>query len=215
MEGQSTREQRPSMFRLFGATSEQARRATGSWWLYVLLGLVSIALGAYTLSTRVNALTTLVILFGIFFLYAGVVEMTMGVISRQARWLAIVAGVASIAAGIVALAWPSITLFVLALFVGWGLLVWGVYNIYLSLSDPVVRPRAITLAGGIIMIALGVLALAEPGITLVVLAAIVGIAFIAYGVAAFVAGLRLADLHRELRRSEKTVPEETQLRRAA
>ena len=46
------------------------------------------------------------------------------------------------------------------------------------------------------MAGLGVLASAQPGITIVILAALVGIAFIAYGVASFVGGLRLADLHR-------------------
>ena len=194
---------------------EQSRRASGYWWLYALAGLVSVGLGAVTLSSQISAVSTLAVLFGIFLLYGGALEIVVGSTSRHVRWLAIAAGAASAAAGIIALAWPGITLFVLAMFVGWGLMVWGIYDIYLALTDAVVKPRAVLLVRGIILTAIGVLALARPNVTIVVLAVMVGVFFIVYGVFSFVAGLRLLDLHRVLKHSEQAVPEETRHIKAA
>ena len=134
-------------------------------------------------------------------LYTGAVEFVVGVSSRRASWLAIVTGLASMAAGVIALLWPNITLFALAIIVGVSLLSWGIYHIYLSLSDPVIRPRAVTLIEGIALTALGVLALAWPNVSIVVLAVLVGVFFIVYGVFSFVAGVRLLDLHQELKRA--------------
>jgi len=180
--------------------SNQMRRATGWWWLYVLLGLVSVALGVSALASRINAISTLVAVFAVFLLYTGAVELVVGATSRRISGLAVVAGLASIAAGIIMLVWPGITLFVLAIFVGVSLLCWGIYHIYLSLTDPVVKPRAVTLVEGIVLTALGVLALAWPNISILVLAVLVGVFFIVFGVFSFVAGLRLLDLHHQLKR---------------
>jgi len=218
MEAHSTERSDQSVLFPLAIARRGAERASGYWWLYVLLGVVSIALGAITLSTTVNAVSTLVVIFSLFLLYAGVSELFFGATSsRSSSWLALVAGLASIAAGIIALAWPGITLFVLAMFVGWGLMVWGIYDIYLALADPVVRPRWVMLVRGIVVTAIGVLALARPNATIVVLAVVVGIFFIAYGVFAFVGGLRLLDVHQELKRSKtgKVVAEEMKPAKAA
>jgi len=199
-----------------GRVSSMAERATRMWWLYVLLGVVSVGLGAVTLSSTVSAVSTLVVLFSLFLLYSGAAEVMIGTMSRMS-WLAVIAGVASIAAGIVALAWPDITLFVLTLFVGWALISWGIYDIYQSFTNPMVRPRWVTLVLGIALTAIGVLALVRPDATIVVLAALVGVLFIVYGVFSFVSGLRLLDMRREMKRAEpgRTMTDEMSSRRAA
>ena len=197
-----TPEWEEALFRPWEYATKKLKRATGWWWLYVLLGLVSIALGASALASRINAIATLAAVFAVFLLYTGAVELVLGVTSRRLAWLAVVTGLASMAAGIIALSWPGITLFVLAIFVGVSLLCWGIYHIYLSLTDPVIRPRAVTLVEGIALAALGVLALAWPIISIVVLAVLVGVFFVVFGTFPFVAGLRLLDLHHQLKRSE-------------
>jgi len=205
METHDTHDKAPeweeALLRPLEYANKKMKRATGWWWLYVLLGLVSIALGATALASRINAISTLVVVFAVFLLYTGAVEFVVGVSSRRASWLAIVTGLASMAAGVIALLWPNITLFALAIIVGVSLLSWGIYHIYLSLSDPVIRPRAVTLIEGIALTALGVLALAWPNVSIVVLAVLVGVFFIVYGVFSFVAGVRLLDLHQELKRA--------------
>ena len=112
------------------------------------------------------------------------------------------AGVASIAAGFIALAWPGVTLFVLAVLVGASLISWGIYRIYQSFADPFIRPRAVTLIEGIVLTALGVLALAWPSVSILVLAILVGVFFIVLGIFSFVSGLHMLDLHHALKKAE-------------
>ncbi|HTX68990.1 MAG TPA: DUF308 domain-containing protein [Thermoleophilia bacterium] len=196
-------------FHPFDAAAEQVRHVTRHWGLYVIVGLLSIALGVVALSSRITALSTLVAVFAVFTIYAGAVEIWLGTKIRERSWLAIVTGVASIALGIIALAWPSITLYVLAIFVGVSLMGWGVYDMYLSFTDAFVKPRAVTLVAGIVLAALGVLALAWPNVTIIVLAVLVGVLIIAYGIFSFAAGLWMLDLRRQLKRAEVKSHEQT------
>ena len=180
---------------------KQAQKATNWWWLYVLLGLVSIALGVTALASRINALSTLVAVFGVFLIYVGVAEIAFAATTRRQTWLGVLTGVLSIAAGILALAWPSITLYVLAILVGASLIAWGIYRIYLSFTDPMVRPRAVTLIEGIALMVIGILALGWPNVSIVVLAVLVGVFFIVFGIFAFVGGLHLLDLHHAFKKA--------------
>jgi uncharacterized membrane protein HdeD (DUF308 family) len=187
------------------------KRATGYWWLSVLLGLATIAVGVFALASQFNAVSTLVALAGMLLLFAGAVEFVLGAAIRPASWLAIIAGVTSSTLGIVALVWPGMTLLVLAFLVGVGLLFWGVYDIYLSLTDPVVRPRSFALASGIALVALGIIALVWPIGSGVVLGVLVGIFLVVQGVFSFVAGLRMLDAHRAMKRFEKRLENPTRV----
>jgi uncharacterized membrane protein HdeD (DUF308 family) len=204
----ATPEREQSLLLPFDLSDKHVQRATGSWWLYVLLGVVSVAVGATALASQISAVSTLVLVFAAYLFYAGAAELAFGAMSRRTSWLAIVTGLASIAAGIIAVAWPGITLFVLAIFIGASLLSWGFYDIYLSLADPVIRPRAVVLVQGIALAALGVFALARPNISIIVLAILVGVFFIVYGAFSFVAGLRLLDLRQQVKRFEAQGPRE-------
>jgi len=190
-------------FAPFDVARRDAKQATSYWCLYIALGLGMIALGVFALASQVAALSTLVALVAVLLLLAGTVELLVGVLRRPASWPAILAGSASFALGVVALAWPQVTLYVLALIVGIGLLAWGTYDIYRSLMDDVVRPRAAGLVAGLVLVVSGVLVLAEPSISAVVLGIVVAVLFIVQGLFSFVAGLRLLDLHRALSSLDK------------
>ena len=180
-------------------------RVTGWWWLYLLLGLASIVLGVTALASRIGAVGTLVALLSVFLIYTGLLEIGFAATFRRDTWLGVLAGVASVAAGVVALAWPGITLLVLAVFVGASLIGWGIYRIYLSFTDPLLKPRTVTLVEGIALAALGVLALAWPNVSILVLAVLVGVFFIVFGVFSFVGSLQMLDLHHALEKAEDDV----------
>jgi uncharacterized membrane protein HdeD (DUF308 family) len=180
----------------------EARKAAGWWWLFALLGLVSIALGVTALASRIDAVATLVAVFAVSLIYAGMTELAFATTTRRHTWVGVLAGVASIAAGFIAFAWPGATLFVLAVFVGASLISWGIYRIYLSFADPFITPRAVTLIEGIVLTALGVLALAWPTVSILVLAVLVGVFFIVFGIFSFVSGLHMLDLHHALKKAE-------------
>ena len=189
------------------AVTKEAQRATRVWWIPVLFGLASIALGVAALASRVDALATLVGLFAISLMYTGAAEIAFAAATRNRTWVGVLAGVASIAASVACLFWPGITLLVLAVILGASLISWGLYRIYLSFADPVLRPRAITLVEGILLLALGVLALAWPGASILVLAVLVGVFFIVVGVFSVVSGLYLLDVHHAVKKAREQVDE--------
>jgi uncharacterized membrane protein HdeD (DUF308 family) len=129
MESQKTdrtsREPDHGLFQPFEHANTEVRRATGWWWLYVLLGLVSVALGVAALASRLTAVATLVAVLAVFLMYTGMAEIVFATTIRRHAWLGILTGAASIAAGIIAFAWPGITLYVLAIFVGASLVAWA------------------------------------------------------------------------------------------
>ena len=182
-----------------------ARFATSFWWVHVLLGLATVALGAFALASRTNAVSTLVALISMLLLCSGAAELTFGATLRPASWLAVLAGAASITFGIVALIWPAVTLLVLTLIVGLSLLAWGFYDIVVSATDPLVRPRSLGLLSGIALATLGVVAMARPTISAAVLGVLVAVLLVVQGVLGFVTGLQLLDAHRAVRHLEQGV----------
>ena len=212
MTDKTTGELGDALLRPVGQIAQEARKATRWWWLFVLFGLVSVALGVTALASRIDAVATLVAVFAVSLIYGGMAELAFASATRRNTWLGILAGIASIAAGFIALAWPGVTLVVLAVLVGASLISWGVYRIYLSFADPFIRPRAVTLIEGIVLTALGVLALAWPNVSILVLAVLVGVFFIVLGIFSFVSGLHMLDLHHALKKAgtevEKAVKDE-------
>ena len=190
-----------ALLRPVGQIAQEARKATRWWGLFVLFGLVSVALGVTALASRIDAVATLVVAFAVSLIYAGMAELAFASATRQNRGLGILAGMASIAAGFIALAWPGVTLLVLAVLVGASLISWGIYRIYLSFADRFIRPRAVTLIEGVLLSASGVLALAWPNVSILVLAVLVGVFFIVIGIFSFVSGLHMLDLHHALKKA--------------
>ena len=182
--------------------TKEARKAASWWWLFVFFGLASVALGVAALASRIDAVATLAVVFAVALIYAGFAEIGFTSATSRNVGLGILAGVASIAAGFIALAWPGVTLLVLAVLVGASLIAWGIYTIYLSFADPFIRPRAVTLIEGVVLTALGVLALAWPNVSILVLAVLVGVFFIVFGVFSIVSGLHMLDLHHALKKAE-------------
>jgi len=183
------------------AIGKEVQGATRWWWIPLLFGLASVALGVTALASHVGALTTLVGMFAISLLYAGGAEIAFAATTRYRTWVGVVAGVTSIAMSVVALFWPGITLLVLAVIVGASLISWGLYRIYLSFSDPILRPRAVALIEGILLLGLGILALAWPEASVLVLAVLVGVFLIVFGVFSVVNGLHLLDVHHAVKRA--------------
>ena len=52
------------------------------------------------------------------------------------RWLFIVAGILGVAAGILTLVWPAITLYVVSILVAWYLIIFGIMHLVGALAGP-------------------------------------------------------------------------------
>jgi uncharacterized membrane protein HdeD (DUF308 family) len=161
------------------------------WWLFMLLGVASVVLGAFLLFDLVAAVDTLALLVAFGLWFNGLGEL-LGAGRYRGGW-SIAAGVFLVVGGIVAVSWPGITLWALAVVIGVDLLLSGGVRVAGALAD---RPDGWgwLLTGGVLSLIVGVLAIAWPGATVLVLAIILGIRLIMFGAAEIAFAWALRDL---------------------
>ncbi len=102
-------------------------------------------------------------------------------------------GIASILFGIIAFAWPGITVKALVLLFGAYAFVDGVSALALAVQRGGRRHRWLLVADGLFGIGAGVVALFWPGITLLALVFVIGIRFVVSGVVEIATAFRLKD----------------------
>ena len=100
--------------------------------------------------------------------------------ARQ-RWLHLVFGVIWVGAGIVGFVWPHITIFIVAVLVGWGFLVLGIFDIVDSIRNHYLPYWWAYLIRGLVAVALGFLCIRHPGAPLTALVVLIGILAIVFG----------------------------------
>lgn len=172
-------------------TSEELREAGSRWWLFLLLGIVSVVLGLILLFDLVVAVETLALFIAFGLIFTGVDELLGS--DRYSRALSIAAGVFLIVAGVVALSWPDITLRALAVVTALGLILSGAVRVTAALMD---RPNGWgwLFAGGLISLVVGGMAIAWPGVTVLALAILLGIRMVVFGAAEIASAFALRSL---------------------
>ena len=98
------------------------------------------------------------------------------------RWLFIVGGVLGVAAGIVTVVWPAITLYVLAVLVAWYLVIFGIIHLVGALAGPKLGYWWTQLLLGAAELVLGVWAARSWQRSLLTLVTLVGVWAIVQGV---------------------------------
>lgn len=160
-------------------------------WLRAVLAVAAIALGAVLVLHLTTAIGVLAVLIGAGMIVVGVLELAArGDDADRPRWRLLTAAL-WIAAGIFILAWPGLTVRVLAVVVGLALIVNGVLGLVAAFRrahswDARVADAAFGIAG----IVFGVLALAWPDITLLIVAVVFGARLVMGGLAALWRALR-------------------------
>jgi len=112
------------------------QRSAKMWWIFVVFGIVWALFGIGLLGMRAVAIDTLAFLFGITFVFAGIVELVMASQVTSWRWLWAAYGALSVLAGIAMFAWPDETLYVIAVFLAWFLIFSGIFNFIGALAGP-------------------------------------------------------------------------------
>jgi uncharacterized membrane protein HdeD (DUF308 family) len=160
-----------------------ARDVSGIWWWFLILGVFWTLFGMFVLSYRQGSLVAVAAFVGAAFLVGGISQLAVAGRVRDWRWLYIVAGILSVAAGIITFVWPGITLFVVSIFVAWYLIVFGVIHVVSSLAGPKVDYWWTQLLLGAAELVLGVWAARAWQRSLLTLVTLVGVWAIFYGVA--------------------------------
>ena len=163
-------------------TRDAAERVARNWWLLLLNGALLVVAGflIFSIHWTVESLATFI---GVLFIFQGISEaLTTGIDARVSR-LNVIAGLVSIAAGILLIAWPSPGLTALGIILGAWLVVAGTVAVSGALAASRMLPNWwLLLLLGLVEIALGVIAIANPGATLAALVTVGGIWAVAIGV---------------------------------
>lgn len=166
-----------------------------SWWVVLVVGLISIALGLLFLIWPGRTITVLAVLFGIYLIVSGVVSLVQGFnkdLSTGQRVLAILVGVISIVLGVLCFR-GGITdgVYILSLFVGFSFLFRGIYQLLGGIQAKGQQGRGLVITAGILGIIVGVIFLIAPFSSLFVLAMIAGVWLILLGILEIIFAFRL------------------------
>jgi uncharacterized membrane protein HdeD (DUF308 family) len=103
-----------------------------NWWLVLLRGIAAIIFGILAFVLPGLTLLTLIILYGIYALFDGIVAIgaaIWGGAPAEPRWWLAIVGVLGILAGLLTFLWPGVTALVLLVFIGVWSLLHGIFTI--------------------------------------------------------------------------------------
>ena len=167
------------------------------WWLFILTGIVAMAAGIVAISFPGKTLLVLALIFGIYLLFWGVLNIVIALSARdEAREsvLLLLVGVGALIAGLIIVMHPDRSIQVLTLVIGIYLVFAGILEFVTALGEQSIRSP--NLLRGMVSVAAGVLIVSWPGPSLLILALVIGIAFIVRGILDIFSGIRLARLRK-------------------
>lgn len=174
---------------------EDVRVATGGWWLVLLVGLLSIAVGITILFKPGDSLATLAVLIGIFILLDGIIELAASLMhGTQNRGMVALLGALTSIVGVLLIRHPVSGIAFVALLIGIWLIVVGVIRFVAAFE--MAGHRGWNMIAGIVELIAGIVIVANPNIGYATLAVLVGISFIVNGIGMSALGWSLHALRR-------------------
>jgi uncharacterized membrane protein HdeD (DUF308 family) len=171
------------------------------WWLLAVLGVVSIVAGVLAIAYPDITLLAVGIIFGFYLLAAGVFEIVQAILGEpESRALSAIIGVVALIAAVVCVRRPGDSVLALVLVLGVYLIVAG--GVHLVQAAAGEDRRGLAPLAALSDVALGILILSIPKVSIVTLALLFGISLIMRGAFACVGALQL----RRLRHTEAQMP---------
>jgi uncharacterized membrane protein HdeD (DUF308 family) len=153
---------------------------TWGWWLLVLVGVVSIVAGGILVAKPSHSLATLSVVFGIFLLIDGIVDVISSFgHGEENRALAVIFGLLAIVVGILLIRHPTSAVSAIGLIIGIWLVAAGVVRLLWAITVGGV----IRLLIAVLEIVVGVVVVSDPHIGYATLAILLGIWLIINGLA--------------------------------
>jgi uncharacterized membrane protein HdeD (DUF308 family) len=165
------------------------------WWTFILRGVVAIAFGVLAFLAPGWELAVLVALFGLWALLEGMTSFFTALRTRATNrnwWLELLEGIASLAAGVIALLFPGFAADILILLIAAWAIVIGAVQIYLAIRmrDEIQGEFWLGLAG-VAAIVFGVATLFFPAGSALSIVWLIGSFAIVFGVFLVILGWRL------------------------
>lgn len=167
-------------------------QATRLWWLFLVTGIAWVLISFAVLASDAGTPALIGWLAGLVLVLAGINELVALGFAATWRWLHGVLGALFIITGLMALVEPLQTFGILALLVGWYLMLKGTADIVISIADRHRLPLwGLLLASGIIEVAIGVWAIGYPGRSAWLLIVWVGLAALVRGITEIILAFQL------------------------
>jgi uncharacterized membrane protein HdeD (DUF308 family) len=155
------------------------------WGWALFFGLITVAAGIATLIWPGKTLVVVAVIFGFQLIVAGIFRLVGAFAFDQSggsRVLMALLGVFSLIVGLYALRHVLISILALALLLGIYWVINGVFEVFTAVSHKEMDGRGWTILMGCLSMAAGLILLSYPGISLVVLATIVAVWLLIFGV---------------------------------
>jgi len=174
-------------------------RMVGKSWGWVLFfGIVTLILGVLVVIKPRDTIYAFAILLGIWLFVAGLFRIVVAIADHEdtggARWLMEVLGLLSVIIGILFLRHTDETVTTLAFLIGLFWVVGGIIEFFNAYSEHGTPARGFRIGMGVLAFAAGIVTLVWPHLTLNVLAVIMGIWLILYGVLEIALSLQIRHL---------------------
>ncbi len=191
------------MKRHFENLTNRVGRAVKHWWLMMLAGILCIALGIAVFVFPLESYVTLSILAGVLMLVVGAAQLIIASTSGNyltMRGYMLVGGVIDLILGLLLCIYPGVTMALLPIMLG----IWMMYHSFMIISfggdlDTFnMKGSAITIVGGVILLALSFIVLVNPfstGVAAVVILA--GIGLLVFGLLLCRMSMILRDIHKD------------------
>ena len=189
---------------LIDTEQREALEVSQGWWLLIIIGVSSLVAGAILVAKPSNSLATLAVVFGIFLLIDGIIELIESFgHSVENRGLAAVIGILGIIIGIILIRHPTHAVTAIGLLIG----IWLVATGAVSLARAIATGSwgLLWLLIAVLKIAVGIVIIADPHIGYATLAVLSGIWLIVNGISAIVLGLGLRSVRPEVRTAPRPV----------
>ena len=164
-----------------------------NWWTLVLRGLAALLFGILAYVWPDITFTALVLLFGAYALWDGVFAL-IGAFRTQGerRWILLLEGLVSIAAGLVTFFWPgAATLAILTIIAAWAI-VTGVFEIIAAIRlRKEIEGEWFLFLSGLLSLFFGIALVIWPVAGLVAVTWMIGAYAIVFGILLIVLGVRL------------------------
>ena len=172
------------------STASEVPQIGRNWWLFLILGLVSIIAGILAIVYPDITLLALGLFIGVSLMFIGAMDIVEAIAGDpDSRALAAIVGVLSLLAGLVCLRRPGESLLALVIVLCLYLIVACVIRFVRSFAQ--LEDRALVMGLAILDIILGILILSLPKVSLVTLAVLFGISLLARGLFCVVVAFKL------------------------
>jgi uncharacterized membrane protein HdeD (DUF308 family) len=179
-------------------TEQDAARLARLWWVPLMLGVGWMVVALSVLQFDIGSVRTISLLFGVILIAAAIHEFADIFIAPGWKWLHAVLSVLLLVGGVATLVWPDITFVALANLIGWYLLVKGTFDVVAALS---LRDRmelwGLTLAVGVLELALAFWAVGYTGRSAALLILWVGLGALAKGITSIIVAFQVRGLSQD------------------